>query len=800
MAEPTMKRALPPKVAAMKARKRQKLDEAVQSPSSVASKPTPKRQKVVLEELQWKEVTMPDRLEDFEGFYGLEEIDDVDVVKDEATGKTSFETVKAQELRRARDTAANGVDTGVNEVEDGASDGVSWGGFSDSEEKIEDLNLQEIEAHVPREESAATAAAAAKDAKQDAKKKAKLEAKKSKQKEAKKEAKKKRQDDKAQEEELVSAGKGAFDILAEQPSDGDDAEVVDVSAWESLGLSSHTLESLSHLKFSQPTLIQASSIPEIIDGHDVVGKASTGSGKTLAFGIPILERFLASPREGTHVPLALVISPTRELAHQITAHLTALCSGGDFEAPFIAAVTGGLSVQKQRRQLEKADIVVGTPGRLWEVIGSGQGLVSAFKKIQFLVVDEADRLLSEGHYKELGQILNILDRDDEKADEEGDEESEQKETPPVHRQTLVFSATFHKGLQQKLAGKSNKGGDLMNKQESMEYLLKKLHFSEDKPKFIDTNPSSQMTSRLKEGLIECAGTEKDLYLYALLMFHPNKRALIFTNSISAVRRLNPLLQNLNLAAYPLHSGMVQKARLRSVERFTSKPGSILVATDVAARGLDIPNVDLIIHYHLPRAADTYVHRSGRTARASASGTSILICAPEEVAGVRRLIAKVHARAEQKPGKAHAKRIGYFIRTLDIDRRIVSRLKPRATLAKKLADAVIAKEKQHSEDDWLRAAAEDLGVDYDSETFEKEAPGRHGRGAGRKKKMKEASAMSKGEMQALRAELKELLSQRVNTGVSERYLTSGGVDVDALLRGEGNVEFLGKVDGLGFDDE
>jgi ATP-dependent RNA helicase DDX24/MAK5 len=246
--------------------------------------------------------------------------------------------------------------------------------------------------------------------------------------------------------------------------------------------------------------------------------------------------------------------------------------------------------------------------------------------------------------------------------------------------------------------------------------------------------------------------------------------------------------------------MPQKARLRSIERFKERPGSILVATDVAARGLDIPKVELVIHYHLPRAADTYVHRSGRTARADASGSSILICAPEEVAGVRRLVAKVHARAGDKMSKSKSKKTAYFIRTLDIDRRIVSRLKPRATLSKQLADTVIAKEKKHSEDDVMRRAAEDLGVDYDSDEFAKEAKGKRGRGTGRKKKEKEASEMTKAEIQAKRAELRQLLAQRINTGVSARYLTSGGIDVDALMAGEGNLEFLGSVEGLGFDEE
>ncbi|KAH6037187.1 ATP-dependent RNA helicase MAK5 [Parastagonospora nodorum] len=817
-----MKRAHKAPKASHKAHKRQKVEKKPRPEINV-----PKR-KLRLDDLGWNQVSMPDRLEDFEGFYGLEEIEDVHVVKDAVTGNLSFETTKTDEQieqdiekawQREEEEAKflekitfggepkNGEDVVEEEtapVEDTVEatqdeDAASWGGFSDDDvaqngdEQSEDVQMVEEDAP-PTPNVVLSTTKADGDGEAEPKKMNKRERAAEKKRIAALAKKTKKPDD-DEASEGKTFGPGAFDILANRADDEDDE--VDVSAWEELELSTKILESLAKLKFSKPTTIQASTIPEIMAGRDVIGKASTGSGKTLAFGIPIIESYLASKSKSKDVkdktPLALIIAPTRELAHQITAHLTALCAKGAFEAPLIASVTGGLAVQKQRRQLEKADIIVGTPGRLWEVISTGHGLLEKVKQIRFLVVDEADRLLSQGNYKELGEILKILEKD---APAEGEAEAE--ETTEVERQTLVFSATFQKGLQQKLAGKAKGGSDnLMSKQQSMEYLLKKINFREEKPKFIDANPSSQMASKLKEGLIECAGTEKDLYLYSLLMFYPKKRALIFTNSISAVRRLTPFLQNLALPALPLHSSMAQKARLRSIERFKERPGSILVATDVAARGLDIPKVELVIHYHLPRAADTYVHRSGRTARAEASGSSILICAPEEVGGVRRLIAKVHARADEAP---KSKKTAYFIRTLDIDRRIVARLKPRASISKKLADTVIAKEKKHSEDDTLRQAAEDLGVDYDSEEFEKEAKGKKGRGTGRKKKEKEASEMTKGEQQALRAELRGLLSQRINTGVSARYLTSGGIDVDALMAGEGNMEFLGNVDGLGFDEE
>lgn len=230
--------------------------------------------------------------------------------------------------------------------------------------------------------------------------------------------------------------------------------------------------------------------------------------------------------------------------------------------------------------------------------------------------------------------------------------------------------------------------------------------------------------------------------------------------------------------------------MRAVERFTSADSAILVATDVAARGLDIANIHLIIHYHLPRTADMYVHRSGRTARAENKGGSILICAPEEVAGVRRLVARIHAQTGSSASK-------YFIRSLDIDRRVVSRLKPRATLAKKIADVGQAKEKGHAEDKWLREAAEELGVDYDSEEMESMG-GTKGRGTARRRKERQDREVGREDLGALKAELKALLAQRVNLGISERYLAGGVVDMDALLRGE-KSDFLGAVNPLDMDD-
>jgi len=203
----------------------------------------------------------------------------------------------------------------------------------------------------------------------------------------------------------------------------------------------------------------------------------------------------------------------------------------------IVTLTGGLSLQKQQRQLEQgggADLIIATPGRLWEVVSEGVGWVDKLKRgLKFLVVDEADRLLQEGRYKEVEELLNLLQRKEDESEVEDEASSQEdvdatefknknrkKKLLTVKRQTLVFSATFHQGLQQKLASKGGKkslgkfgtGGDLMDQKESLAYLLKKLNFREESPKFVDANPVGQLAERLREGIIECGAMEKVCYL------------------------------------------------------------------------------------------------------------------------------------------------------------------------------------------------------------------------------------------------------------------------------------------------
>ena len=671
--------------------------------------------------LRWRQVSLPDRIEDAGGLYGLEEIEDVEVVRDELKG------VMFRPKHPNSDLADQAKDVVDQEVE-------SWHGFDDETGSGSRASTSDNVDNEPTQVDGGSLASTG--------------------------------IVKPVRDEVESDL--SFDVLNENaPLE------TDITAWRHLDLSQRMLVAISGLGFGKPTTIQSSSIPPIIAGQSVVGKAVTGSGKTLAFGIPIVEAWLASPRsEGSdHTPLALILAPTRELAHQLDKHLTSLADGLD-ERPRIVKVTGGLSILKQLRQLQNADIIIGTPGRLWEVINESSTLVDGLRKLRFLVVDEADRLLSEGHFQEVEDIIDLLDRD--QVDEEGNVTPRSER----ERQTLVFSATFHKGLHQKLAGKLKHGNNLLSNQESLAYLLQKLPFS-SKPLLIDSNPVHQMSDQLDETIVESPAMEKDLYLYTVLLQNLTLKTLVFTNSISAVKRITPLCQNLGLPSVALHSSMPQKSRLRALERFTSSSSksSILIATDVAARGLDIKAIDLIVHYHVPRTADMYVHRSGRTARAEASGRSILLCSPEEVVPTTRLIAKVHSN--DKAPQAHA-----------IEREIIKRLRPRVELAQKIVNVQQAQEKTSSKDNWMTKAAEELGVDYDSDEFEAESR-KHfrGRGGDRAKRMKEKGETSKADVARWRAELKELLSKRVNLGVSERYLAGGRIDINALIDGQANDSFL-----------
>ncbi|KAJ9661421.1 ATP-dependent RNA helicase [Neophaeococcomyces mojaviensis] len=722
--------------------------------------------------LKWKEVAISKLLDDAEGFYGLEEIEDVEVVKDENGKGVVFKPV----LSGNDDTNETGHDLGDDE----------WAGFGDEAGKDDDDDAEQVDEHEQKSKSSKLPLP---------------------------EAVSGSRDQEPQDHDVVDDDDLSDDVDFNVLNGEASKQEIDMSAWSVLHLSPQMLSALSSLRFTTPTRIQQAAIPSIIAGNDFIGKAVTGSGKTLAFGVPVIESWLesqatAKKQQSVKGISTLILAPTRELAHQISKHLTALCEGLD-QRPRLATVTGGLSVLKQQRQLETANIVVATPGRLWEVIQESSDLLAKLKSINFLVVDEADRLLSEGHFQEVEEILDALDREVVNEDEVA---TKVRST----RQTLVFSATFHKSLQQKLASKQkkrvHKDNNLLTDKQSMEYLMHKLPFqAEQKPVFVDANPESQLAENLSETILECGAMQKDLYLYTYLLQDQHRRKkispvgknatsenitsriLVFTNSVSAVKRLVPLLQSLNLpqtSISPLHSNMPQKSRLRSLERFSgtytptvSAPTtSVLIATDVAARGLDIKGINTIVHYHVPRTADTYVHRSGRTARVNNSGSSILLCSPDETASVTKLIAKIHGDSSTKSAKD--------INTVDrmyLPGNLIRQIESRVELAQKIVELSQSTVKVKSEDNWLRTAADELGVDYDSEEFEAAGrQARRGRGGGKERHQKKAAEQENRQSKVTewKARLKDELQKRIDFGDSSsssmKYLAGGAFDVDKLL--------------------
>ncbi|OLL25598.1 ATP-dependent RNA helicase mak5 [Neolecta irregularis DAH-3] len=602
---------------------------------------------VKLDELSWKSISMPDRMDDVEGFMELEEIDDVAVHFEDVKGgrKAIYMPVKTPNGKKTTEKLTK-----------------------KNTERNSALRKQKrtIERQVIREER--------------------------------------------------TSGLKVSNCFSSLPKDH---TIPLLPNWSSISLHSTLLAALHALAFKTPTSIQKLSIPQIQAGHSLIGKASTGSGKTLAFALPILDSIISSPHKS---PAALIIAPTRELAKQIYEHIEEVAK---YSAITSICITGGLSIQKQRRILSKnPNIIIATPGRLWEVINDGEGTISQFSNVRFLVLDEADRLLQDGHFKEVEEILNVLKGE---------------------RQTLIFSATLRKELLGSLSSfKNNPAG----KEGTLEYLLQKLDFKET-PKFVDANPTESLAKEITEG---------DLYLYYFLLRYP-ARSLVFTNSIHSVRRLVSLIQNLNLPAIGLHSQMIQKQRMRSLEKFKERNSSILIATDVAARGLDVSNIQHVIHYHIPRSTDMYIHRSGRTARASELGLSVMLASANEMSSLAKMMGKLDRKLRD-------------VRTFPVDRSIINKIKRRVELAKKLSDETLSQNRQSSKNNFLKEAAEDLGIN-----------------------LKELDPMKKGasksEIGRYKAELAGLLTVSITPDLSLKYLTSGSVNLGEILsRGEGLVGFLG----------
>ena len=365
--------------------------------------------------------------------------------------------------------------------------------------------------------------------------------------------------------------------------------------WRELGLSEWLGTVCGSLGLRRPTPVQAGCVPAILAGRNVVGTAQTGSGKTAAFALPILQRLAEDP----FGVFALVLTPTRELAFQIADQFKALGAGMGVQT---AVVVGGLEVGEQGRQLaRRPHVVVATPGRLRDHFAHDAALVRGFQRLRFLVLDEADRLLDPTFEAELKVILRPL---------------------PKRRQTLLFSATLTRSI------------------EALRQVALKdaYHFA--------AVQGLKTAATLRQQYVLCPAKVKEVYLFHLLKRLEAlevRSAIIFVGTVKKCRLLDHLLDEMDVKALCMHSKLPMKQRLQALERFKSGLAPILLATDVAARGLDIPTVDLVVNYDLPKVPRDYVHRVGRTARAGRGGRAVSLVSQYEV----DLVREVEAVIEEK---------------------------------------------------------------------------------------------------------------------------------------------------------
>ncbi|TLS24316.1 hypothetical protein PpBr36_09066 [Pyricularia pennisetigena] len=349
-------------------------------------------------------------------------------------------------------------------------------------------------------------------------------------------------------------------------------EETPTKSFRDLGIVEPLCEACEALKFKKPTPIQEQAIPLALQGRDVIGIAETGSGKTAAFALPILQALLEKPQ-----PLfGLVLAPTRELAAQIGQTFEALGASISLRC---AVVVGGLDMVSQSIALgKKPHIVVATPGRLLDHLEKTKGF--SLRSLKFLVMDEADRLLDLDFGPILDKILKFL---------------------PRERRTFLFSAT------------------MSSKVESLQRASLR-----DPLKVSVSSNQEKTVSTLIQNPLFIPHKHKDVYLIYLANEFAGKTTIVFTRTVNEAQRVSILLRTLSFGAIPLHGQLSQSMRLGALNKFKARSRDILVATDVAARGLDIPEVDLVINFDMPQDSMTYIHRVGRTARAGRSGRAISI--------------------------------------------------------------------------------------------------------------------------------------------------------------------------------
>lgn len=352
-----------------------------------------------------------------------------------------------------------------------------------------------------------------------------------------------------------------------------------------LGVSSAFLSALQDIGYKQPTPIQSKSVALLLDGHDLMGVAQTGTGKTAAFALPLLQRLdqanePARPRQ----PKSLILAPTRELALQIHTELENFAKNTSLRS---TVIFGGVGQNPQVRQLQKGvDVLVATPGRLLDLVGQGYVDLSM---ICVLVLDEADRLLDMGFIPDVKRIV---------------------QQTPKSRQSLLFSATMSKGVSQLARN-----------------MLRD-------PIRVDVSPKQPTVKKIDQRVIMVEKPDKLEVLQTLLHDESLSRAIVFTRTKHGANKVAKKLCAAGVSADAIHGNKSQSARQRALADFKKGRTWVLVATDIAARGLDIEGVSHVINFELPHEPEGYVHRIGRTGRAGASGVAWSLVDPSEVSRLR----------------------------------------------------------------------------------------------------------------------------------------------------------------------
>ncbi|XP_046906223.1 probable ATP-dependent RNA helicase DDX49 [Hypomesus transpacificus] len=373
-----------------------------------------------------------------------------------------------------------------------------------------------------------------------------------------------------------------------------------MSEFSALGLSNWLIQQCTQLGISKPTPVQENCVPPILEGRDVMGCAKTGSGKTAAFVLPVLQKLSEDP----FGIFCLVLTPTRELAYQIAEQFRV------FGKPLglrDCIIVGGMDMITQALELSnKPHIVVATPGRLADHIRSSNTF--SMKNIRFLIMDEADRLLEQGctdFTKDLEVILGAV---------------------PAKRQTLLFSATLTDTLQE----------------------LKSIAMNE--PFFWESKSETRTVEELDQRYILTPEKVKDAYLVHLIQKfqdeHDDWSIMIFTSTCKNCQILTMMLREFNFPTISLHSMMKQKQRFTNLAKFKSSVYKILIATDVAARGLDIPTVQVVINHNTPGLPKIYIHRVGRTARAGRNGVSITLVTQYDIHLVQSIEEQIQTKLSE----------------------------------------------------------------------------------------------------------------------------------------------------------